>query len=415
MKTLKLILILLFIFGYTHSDFAQVPEDAPYCEDDASLAAFDIVYKTPDNGRYLKVLIIYVNFPDDDFQGPDPPENIWEPPWNGEDDPIATKPMNYYHQDGRMIDPSEVSNTVAFMDRYSEYTYSDWFCEMSMGTYDVIGDEVSVLLSHPSTYYKNNNVLYGTISLEAVNLADAEGVNFADYDNWNNSTHAWGADGKVDFILIQYRRVPNNANNWFYQDTRVGGSTLIGFSTTLDSKTIDRGVWGIAGPTNTTHTELIMEHEFCHYIFGDYFDHPGINPNHVIMGMMTPGHGNSTYTMTSMERCMPGLYVTPLEVDPGEGDIQNFTLEDFISTGDVLKIPIPGTSNPIEYFWVSNHQKISVYDGISRGSNACWQLNGYQQDPYCGEGAGILIFHESDPYCNNNINDGVHYPFDLEN
>lgn len=62
---------------------------------------------------------------------------------------------------------------------------------------------------------------------------------------------------------------------------------------------------------------------------------------------------------------------------------------------------IPNTV-PAEYFWVANHQKSSVYDGLSRGSNLCWVTNRVEQDPYCPVGKGIYIYHQSSFTCINN-------------
>ena len=126
---------------------------------------------------------------------------------------------------------------------------------------------------------------------------------------------------------------------------------------------------------------VVVEHEISHHIFGGYFDHAGFNPWHTSIGFINPGNVGSTYTMTPMERSMPGLnWSIPTELNSQNAPSGSVTLGDFISTGECLKIAIPNT-NPQEYFWVSNHQKISPYDGISRGSNECWLINKYEQDP----------------------------------
>jgi hypothetical protein len=74
-----------------------------------------------------------------------------------------------------------------------------------------------------------------------------------------------------------------------------------------------------------------------------------------------------------------------------------------------LKIHIPLGTN--EYFWIANHQKISVYDGISRGGKQCWNINHGLQYPPCDAGKGLYIYHETPQsqqgYCPRS--------FDLEN
>ncbi|MCY7362731.1 MAG: T9SS type A sorting domain-containing protein [Ignavibacteria bacterium] len=138
------------------------------------------------------------------------------------------------------------------------------------------------------------------------------------------------------------------------------------------------------------------------------------------IGLETAGHGQSTYCMIPMERCASALkWDTATYVDENNV-LSSYTLGDYISTGDALQIKIPDT-NPIKYFWLSNNQKVSKYDGVSRGSNTCWKTNKYQQDPYCGEGKGLFIFLESATNCSNNINGydpsngDVYFPFDLMN
>jgi len=178
----------------------------------------------------------------------------------------------------------------------------------------------------------------------------------------------------------------------------------------LDGKVINKGAWGIGNLYNTTRTQLVILHEFTHFI--QNFSHPDINGGHVSLGMLTQGHSTSTYCMIPMERSASWLnWDTATYVDENNL-LSSYTLRDFISTGDELKVKIPNTS-PAEYFWISNHQKVSKYDGVSRGSNACWEINKYLQDPYCDEGKGLFIFHESAENCSNSINDGKHYPFDL--
>jgi hypothetical protein len=47
---------------------------------------------------------------------------------------------------------------------------------------------------------------------------------------------------------------------------------------------------------------------------------------------------------------------------------------------------------------------VSRYDGVSRGSNSCYQTNQYEIEPFCEVGKGLFVFHESDKNCPNNVN-----------
>lgn len=319
-----------------------------------------------------------------------------------------------------MIDTAKADTTMSYMTRYSEYTYSDYFCEMSRGTFDFIGDEVKVILAYSAEYCADTAHWIGLRKIDsiALRLADSIGVDFTRYDNWNNSNASYGPDGFVDFVIFQYRRVPLR-DYWFYYNTSAGGSTdPISYDSAfhIDGKRIYKGIWTIADLGNTTQTEVLNEHEFFHYIYN--FNHTGFNGGHVSIGMLTEGTSNSTYCLTPMERSVSDLnWTSPIIVDSNHLE-PSYTLRDFISTGDELKIKIPNT-NPAEYYWISNHQKVSKYDGVSRGSYECWQTNKYKQDPYCGEGKGLFIFHESSDGCANNIygysSGSRHYPFDLIN
>ena len=406
-KQISILTVLVLILIFFTSAYSQFSDNTG-CGDEEVVSSGTVPVFTPETGKFFRVLIIYITFPDDNTEGPE--TNIWDPPSG---DPLEpSRPMNPYQPDGRLIDTSEHSSSINFMTRYSEYTYSDYFCEMSQGNFDFIGDEVKVLLPRNASQYRADTTKYDSINKIALLRADSLGISFARYDNWNNSNGSYGSDGNVDFVIYHYRYVPGNDYTWFYQDPGVGGSTNPGVNISLDGKNINKGAWGIGNLYNTTRTQIVIEHEFTHFI--QDFSHPDINGSHVILGMLTPGHGNSTYCMTPMERSAPWLnWDTATYVDENNL-LSSYTLGDFISTGDELKVKIPNT-NPAEYFWISNHQKVSKYDGVSRGSNECWETNKYQQDPYCDEGKGLFIFHESAVNCFNSINGGVHYPFDLIN
>jgi hypothetical protein len=90
------------------------------------------------------------------------------------------------------------------MDGYPSYTYSDYFCEMSMGTLDFIGDEVLVNLPYSSDFYRDNIETDNRSKLNKYilqNFVDTmANVNFADYDRWSFINEQWTqeADGNVE-------------------------------------------------------------------------------------------------------------------------------------------------------------------------------------------------------------------------
>ena len=66
-------------------------------------------------------------------------------------------------------------------------------------------------------------------------------------------------------------------------------------------------------------------------------------------------------------------YVTPVEVAfPYTEQSAEYTLRDYVFTGDLLSIAINSNG---EKYYIANHQKKSLYDGISRGGNICLHRN----------------------------------------
>ena len=192
---------------------------------------------------------------------------------------------------------------------------------------------------------------------------------------------------------MNYRRIPNDSL-WFFRNSSVGGIGTIGTAATLDGKFIGTGVTALGLLNRLTRTQVIVLHEVCHYFFG-----------HTSLGLMTPGHGGSSYQMSPHKREAIG-YIQPIVVNSGSGT-QTFTLRDYIKYGDCLKVPIPNTS---EYYYIANHQKKSKYDGLARGSNTCWLSSRAEQDPYCDKNKGLYIYHSAGG-CSNNFGREI----DLEN
>jgi len=425
---MKTFIVLLIIIFFCSGLFSQTDNYICYTDENISAGYLQLPTNSVESDQYLRMLIIYVTFPDDNFDGPSNTyENIWPRPDTAVN---GTRPLNPYTTDKKLIDSLEKSDTIPFMNRYREYTYSDWFCEMSQGKLDVIGDEIYFRLPQNSSYYQNSlnwrrNELNKWILRYVQNTLN---VDFSRYDNWtySNGEWSWGSDGIAEMVAIQFRRIPGSYESYYWNIGigGVGGEASLGIDSTLllDNTYVGsgNGITATQGINRVTRVMLVVEHEISHHIFGSYFNHLGFNFSHTSIGLMTEGHGNSTYTMLPMERSMTGLnWSIPDTVN--SGNVQSsYTLDDFISSGECLKVEIPNT-NPKEFFWISNHQKVSKYDGVSRGSHSCWQTNKYEQDPYCGEGIGLYIFHESPRNCNNNVNGynlihgNRHFAFDLIN
>ena len=364
--------------------------------------------QSPIQEEYLKILIVYITFDDDNS---DDPYNFW---------PKHQKPQ--LPGGGSLLAATEGDPGLPFMTRYPEYTYSDYFCQMSMGKLDIIGDEVFVDLPNSCDWYKNNSLYnnYGKLNKHILEdyVDPKPEYNFANYDNWKFENEQWEfePDGKVDMIVMHYRRVPCDDNNWFFQQYAWGISDLgrdffnNGLPITLDNKQI-YGTWDHDGSGVTVNGRIthylqnysgvtnIVEHEISHHFFVNSLGNCA-SLIHSTLGLMTTSSDMTCFTMSPLERTqgiLGGWIPQPEEITT---DVTRI-LGDFISTGDVLKVMIPNTS---EYFWVANHQKVSKYDGISRGSEICYNLNkGLQNFPECPVGKGLYIYHQEPPGCNSTV------------
>ena len=76
--------------------------------------------QSPAQNEFLKILIVYVRFAGDNVLSQ---SGFWNPPDEKPVSPNDRLPL---------LSHDEVHSGF-FMDRYPEYTFSDYFCEMSMG------------------------------------------------------------------------------------------------------------------------------------------------------------------------------------------------------------------------------------------------------------------------------------------
>lgn len=115
----------------------------------------NIPSKTPGSSDFLRCLVVYITFPDDTLSGYE--YTIWKNRFQT----TNPRPVNpYFGANGHLIDSLVGNNSTPFMTRYHDHTISDFFCEMSMGTYDVIGDEIALTLPKNMRYYHDTLGIY---------------------------------------------------------------------------------------------------------------------------------------------------------------------------------------------------------------------------------------------------------------
>lgn len=314
-------------------------------------------------GQYLRVLIVFAQFSGD--------ERIFSD-WTYGQIPTYSNKL--------------VSTVTA--SQYGSFVLSDYWKTMSLGNYDVIGDVYqNVVTLRSESWYESNNKNFQDTNLDVLDSINGK-IDFKKYDNWgfDSGTSSFffsprNADGYLDMMYIIYRK----PGIWF---GRWGGIAVLGnnFTYVTHDSTIIDGNWlghkssGItirdgAGVHPLKNIGLLA-HELGHYLYGS--GHTMLSG--LMVGDPYPTSGG-TFALSGWERERLGYsaYTTP--------DQDNFTvtLQDFVTTGQVLKIPVPGSSN--KYFVVENHQRLSKYDQIMQGG----QLQG-TLDTTTTLGKGIYVW-----------------------
>lgn len=354
--------------------FASNTED-PVCTGTVSVNGITAqsggLYKPSSNGanEYFKALIVFVQF---DNTTKDPNNTSWEidemPVWAND-----------------IIDSSPSSS-------YSEFTLSDYWKTMSLGSFDFIGDVYpNLVVINSESYYENNNYKFGKCNRDALTQIDPF-VDFSDYDNWsyNSSTSSFEftPDGYVDQLIMIYRDPVNNGK-WFndgegnFSAIAVLSGSSNTYNLNFDGVTVrmkrelsvyNSGITVAKGLKGQINLIPIIAHEYGHSLYG---------ANHNAKeGLM---HDPANFVMTAWEREKLG-YLSYLNCNQNNFTV---TLSDFIEDGDVLRIPIPITNQSSStYFIVENHQRSSNYDQVIRGGSL---QGGYNFNTDVGKGIYIWL------------------------
>jgi M6 family metalloprotease-like protein len=304
----------------------------------------------------VRVLLVFVSFPED---------NTVHPYWPAHQPPTE---MNQY------IDSTETQNSANFSN------LTNYFRQMSLGSYKVVGKAVYVNAPHTKAWY---DATYGfdnrgPVSRDVLQNAVDPIVNFTSYDNWTRDadyTFRNQPDTIVDMIVMVWRG---------FQWNLLGEASLGGAPDLIaDGKTIKFGYpigSGVFCSFRDVHWPdkllQVMSHEIGHWLLG------GAHPYSYSVGLYAPwavlGLQFSAGTcMNTYERERLGW------INPTIVDTVNCALADYITTGVAYKYHPPnGAAN--EYLYFENHQRISVYDDATVNSNdkGVWVI--HQLEPYNG-------------------------------
>ena len=306
----------------------------------------------------LRVLIVFASFPDDETP---------HPYWPAHGPPLFMQ---------QFIDPDTTSNSQA------SYNLTNYFHQMSLGQFHVVGEAVWVEMTHSQLEYWNNG--FGRANLNALQERVDPLVDFSMYDGWTkeaNYTHTNVPDGQVDMIIMVWR-----TTMWEFL-----GEASLGYKPGFlaDGKRIEMGFpERIAFPLGSGVTckypyndrpyqaMQTMAHELGHWLLGG--PHPystTIFGKHAYWGLLCNGQRVASCA-NAYERERLGWIDVP-EIQPDS----NLTFTDYLSTGVAYKYH-PANGYPFEYFYMENHQRLSVFDDVTANSadKGIWVL--HQKGPY---------------------------------
>lgn len=294
----------------------------------------------------LKVLVVFARFKDDT----DP--NPW---W-----PVGGNPDGW----NTWIDPNTQTGST------HEINLTNYYKTMSLGTFNVIGQAVSVETPRNKSDYGSD---YYTATKEVLQQKVDPLVNFNNFDNWtyaSNFNHSNQSDGTVDMIIMIWRA---NDNFRFSSDWTGEASLGYGSSYTVENgtKIVQTGFrgngqggsgvtvhyWAGKWPKYAFHAAI---HEVAHWLLGG--GHPYSAYTHSVWGMLVAssiGLCANTYEREKLAWIYPTLITE---------DIINAPLHDYVTTGTAYKYHPPnGATN--EYYYFENHQKLNIYDDATVNPN----------------------------------------------
>lgn len=357
-------LFLIFVpFCFGQSELAQklIEPDMVYLPQSEQPGGY-YMPSIAENGQYVRILIVFVQFKDDNW-------NINWSDWPKNQAPTA------------WMNNSFVDQTVNQNSNNGNLTH--YFTTMSMNHYKVIGDFKHFITSKTRDEYIQLNMKRGQINREI--LQEISGVDWSLYDKWIKTaahTFSWGSDGEVDMIWMIYRNIgedrPNPAYTAYQLDfgdyysgtyrkwsgeASLGGGGILNVS---GGKTIDLGWFGLVsglsimtGYQGIGSVKGVCIHEFGHHLLGGMEMHLQTGS----WGIMS-GYGSRSQVVNPYERQKLG-WINLMQYD--YNPILPIPLGDYLTTGNALRIKIPGTTN--QYYLAANHQRVSVFDNMDLTSN----------------------------------------------
>jgi len=232
------------------------------------------------------------------------------------------------------------------------------------------------------------------------------------YDNRKNNPNyqydnsLTAPDSIVDFVIIAYRFDPgwsnrpvSNMNSW---PGASGGFASLGVSFNYgNGYKIENGYTQCSSANGVAFEDMFV-HEMAHGIFRcpHYTNANGIIGKYLYgqqgWGMMRT-QGFTPFTCANgWERWYLG-WIENIEASGVSSDIKSatdlnssgtYTLRDFLTKGDALRLKIPNPDGRDQYLWIENHMGSSIFD------NRIWPSDGARQ-PFPPSPRGMMAYIES--------------------
>jgi M6 family metalloprotease-like protein len=265
----------------------------------------------------------------------------------------------------------------------SPWNLTNYFHQMSLGQFHLVGDAIWVESSHSRQEYLNGS--FGRANTDLLRERGDSLIDFSRFDSWTrlaNYSHVNVPDGLVDMIVMV----------WRFNVFEFLGEASLGYKPgfVVDGKRIEMGYpasvqfplgSGVTcqyiytdGPYQVMQT---MVHEIGHWLLGGPHPYNGttIFGKHAYWGMLCNGQRVASCA-NAYERERLGWAVVPAIRSE-----YNTVLPDYLTTGIAYKYH-PVNGYPLEYFYLENHQRLSPFDDVTTNP----------------DDKGIWILHQREPY-----------------
>ena len=186
------------------------------------------------------------------------------------------------------------------------------------------------------------------------------------HPNFGFDNSQTGPDGNIDFVIVVWRKEGCRGYASINDDHTFDTPKGIYKIQRQDGFTIENSMWHMPG------LKGLFIHEMAHSLYNcpHYFTTNGVLGSYFYS---TSGWGMCAYDQVNTSaNAWESWYTGWIELKP-ENDIREprncrLTLDDFVSTGDAIRIHIPGTNQRL---WLENHSGATIFD-----NRESWQTDG---------------------------------------